>query len=80
MNTNYINNRVVEPSGLVNLGNTCYLNSVVQALRVIPQLRRGIEHYSSSGGGSNNNSSKLLLSSLLSTLNTLGERCYECII
>lgn len=37
--------KVAEPSGLVNLGNTCYLNSVVQCLRVVPPLRRGLSSY-----------------------------------
>jgi ubiquitin carboxyl-terminal hydrolase 14 len=37
--------KVQEPSGLENLGNTCYLNSVVQCLRAVPQIRRGLEFY-----------------------------------
>lgn len=37
---------VAPPSGLVNLGNTCYLNSVVQCLRVVEPLRRGLATYS----------------------------------
>lgn len=58
-----------EPSGLVNLGNTCYLNSVVQCLRVIPQLRSGLSRYSAGpaaaqGGAARTQTNGVFLSTL----------------
>jgi len=56
--------RMVGPSGLVNLGNTCYLNGVTQCLCISPQLRNGLKHYSPGGGDNNNRQMQMCALSL----------------
>lgn len=45
MSENELAQAIELPPGLINLGNTCYLNSTVQCLRSVPELREQLKTF-----------------------------------
>ena len=43
--------QVPQRYGLVNVGNTCYMNAAIQLLRSIPELNKQLKKFTISGGG-----------------------------
>lgn len=50
MSENELAQAIELPAGLTNLGNTCYLNSVVQCLRSVPELRDSLKEFKQGSG------------------------------
>ncbi|KAI8815403.1 hypothetical protein BJ742DRAFT_783447 [Cladochytrium replicatum] len=61
------------PAGMVNLGNTCYMNATVQCLRAIPELSVALHKWGNNLGGDPYSNLAVSLRTLFGSLETSGE-------